>query len=130
VTERTARLAIAGLGALTIVAWFLPFLDVGFAVASGWDITTAPGVDWTIRFAFVALPLLGAALIVAGLARARAARLIAFGFGASVLGYIAVQLVRIFIATTGWGLWLTIACALGALAVAFFARKARVTAKR
>lgn len=117
--EKTARPLLAGFGALTIVAFFLPFVDVGGLVtASGWDVVTTDGIEWTTRIAFAALPLVGAGLIVAGLGRGTRARLLAFGFGAGVLGYLVVQTVRFFLATTGWGLWLTLVAAIGALVVA------------
>jgi hypothetical protein len=44
-------------------------------------------------------------------------------FGLGVLGYLGFQVIRAFFATTGFGLWITIAAAFIGLSAALVARK-------
>ncbi|HBQ19428.1 MAG: hypothetical protein RLO52_26185 [Sandaracinaceae bacterium] len=116
-TTQNGLLLTAGLAA--VVSFFLPFLDLGGLVsASGWEIMVAEHVPWTMRAALIALPLGGLAMLIAGATGSDKARLVGFGFGAGVFGYLGFQMVKVFFATTGMGLWLTLAAAVAALAVA------------
>jgi hypothetical protein len=115
---------LVGAGIAAVVAFFLPFLDIGGLVsASGWDVLTADGVEWTTRLVLLALPLGGLCLIAFGASGSKNARLAGFLFGGGVYGYLGYQLVRAFFATTGIGLWITLAAAAVALGSALFAKK-------
>lgn len=123
-TRKTANVVLVGAGIASVVAFFLPFLDLGGLVsASGWEILVGDHVPWMTRIAMLALPLGGLGLIVAGASGSKNARLAGFGFGAGVYGYMGFQMVRLFFATTGWGLWLTLAAALVALVAALGSKK-------
>lgn len=123
-TRKTANVVLVGAGIASVVAFFLPFLDLGGLVsASGWEILVGDHVPWMTRIAMLALPLGGLAVIVAGASGSKNARLAGFAFGAGVYGYMGFQMVRLFLATTGIGLWLTLAAALVALVAALAAKK-------
>ena len=99
-------------GLASIVAFFLPFLDVGgMFQASGWTIMWHDHMAWTTRLALLALPVGGAALIYAGATQSARSRLFGFLFGAAVYGYMIYILGRMFFATTGVGLWITLVAA-------------------
>lgn len=109
-------LVVTGIAA--VVAFFLPFLDLGgIASASGWEILVADHVELSMRVALLALPLGGLALIGAGATQSDKARWVGVAFGLGVFGYLGFQMVRVFVATTGWGLWITLAAAATALTV-------------
>lgn len=115
-TTKTASIVWVGTGIAAIVAFFLPFLDLGGPMAaSGWDILVADLAPWTTRAALLALPIGGLCLCVAGATGHARARFAGFLFGAGVFGYLGYSMVRLFLATTGVGLWLTLAAALVAL---------------
>ncbi|MCA9609990.1 MAG: hypothetical protein KC619_30550 [Myxococcales bacterium] len=116
--SKRASLVLVGAGIASVVAFFLPFLDLGgIASASGWEILVADHVELATRIALLALPIGGLALIGAGAAKSDKARFVGIAFGLGVYGFLGVQMIRIFVATTGVGLWLTLAAA----ATAFFA---------
>ena len=102
--ERTSGWWVGAIGAAVVVAFFLPFLDIGLVAASGWQMLTADHAPIEMRIALALLPLAGLGMIAAALAGPKAARWAGVAFGVSVFGYMAVQLVRAFFATTGWGL--------------------------
>jgi hypothetical protein len=117
-TVRTARMT-AMLGLAVVVAFFLPFLDLGGLIsASGWDIVTNEATPLGTRLLLSALPLLGLAMVGAGLAKSRASGLLCLLFGGGVLLYLAYLLFKFFLATTGLGLWITIGAAIIAVGVA------------
>ena len=118
-TAKSASVIWVGAGIASIVAFFLPFLDLGGPItASGWDILFAEHAPWSTRLALLALPLGGLSLCVAGATGSARARLAGFAFGAGVYGYLGYSMIRIFLATTGVGLWLTLAAAAAALIAA------------
>ncbi|MEC7520620.1 MAG: hypothetical protein VYE22_12175 [Myxococcota bacterium] len=118
-TRSTSNGLLAAAGLAAIVAFFLPFLDLGGLVsASGWQILIRDHVPWTLRAALVAVPLGGLAMLIAGATGSDRARWVGFGFGAGVFGYLGWQLVRAFFATTGLGLWITLTAAAVALVAA------------
>ena len=123
-TSKSASMVLVGAGIASVVAFFLPFLDLGgIASASGWEILVADHVEWATRIALLALPIGGLALIAAGATRSSKVRLVGIGFGLSVYGFLGVQMIRIFLATTGVGLWITLAAAAAALAAGVAAKK-------
>ncbi|HJL14206.1 MAG TPA: hypothetical protein RMH99_01050 [Sandaracinaceae bacterium LLY-WYZ-13_1] len=120
----TANGIFIGAGIAAVVAFFLPFLDLGGMVtASGWEILLAEHVSWTYRLVMLALPIGGLALIGAGATGSKSARVVGFSFGAGVFGYLGYQMVKVFFATTGFGLWLLLAAAGVALFAALAAKK-------
>lgn len=122
--RKTGNAVLVGAGIASVVAFFMPFLDLGgIATASGWEILVAEHAPWTYRLAMLALPLGGLALIAAGGAGRKKARLVGFGFGAGVYGYFGYQMVKIFFATTGVGLWILLAAAGAALFAALASKK-------
>jgi hypothetical protein len=122
-TRQSANKLLVGVGIAAVVAFFLPFIDFGGLIqASGFDVLVGDNVTWTVRLALLALPIGGLALIVAGATDSPKARLTALAFGGGVYGYLGFQLVRAFFATTGIGLWLTLAAAATALGVALFTK--------
>ena len=115
-TSKSSNKVLVGAGIAAVVAFFLPFLDLGgIASASGWEILVSDHVELSTRIALLALPLGGLALIGAGALGSSKSRLVGAAFGLGVFGYLGFQMVRLFVATTGWGLWLTLAA--GAVAV-------------
>lgn len=123
-SRQAANKALVATGVAAVVAFFLPFLDLGGLIqASGFDVLVGEGASWTLRLALLALPVGGVALIVAGATGSPKARLTALAFGGGVYGYLGFQLVRAFFATTGVGLWLTLLAAAAALGVALFTKK-------
>lgn len=123
-TNRKAELTVAGAGAVTIAAFFFPFLDLGGLIqASGWDVLTADGTALWTRLLLLGLPLGGLAMLVGGLSGKAGAKRAGVVFGLGVLGYLGFQVVRAFFATTGWGLWLTIGAAFVGLIAAAGIRK-------
>lgn len=124
--SKHARLALGLAGIASIVAFFLPFLDVGGLVsASGWSILVGDGVPWSLRLALLALPLGGLALVVTAASGHAKARWVGGLFGLGVYGYLGFQMVRLFLATTGIGLWITLAAAAVAVGAALFGGKRR-----
>lgn len=123
-TTKEANGTLVGVGIASVVAFFLPFLDVGGPfTASGWDILLAEHAPWSTRLALLALPIGGLSLCVAGATGSAKARLAGFLFGAGVYGYLGYTMVSLFIATTGVGLWLTLAAAAVAIYAAFAKKK-------
>lgn len=111
-TSKRANVVLVGAGIASVVAFFLPFLDLGgIASASGWEILVADHVELMTRIALLALPIGGLALIGAGAAKSDKARFVGIAFGLGVYGFLGVQMIRIFVATTGVGLWVTLAAA-------------------
>jgi hypothetical protein len=124
-TRKALGGVLALLGIATVVAFFLPFFDIGHGIsASGWDMLwNGRGLAWTWRLAMLGVPIGGLAMIGAGASGHKSARWIGAGFGVGVFGYMTVQLVRLFFATTGWGMWITLVVAAAAIGLAFFAKK-------
>lgn len=123
-SRKSANSVLVAVGIAAVVAFFLPFLDIGGLVqASGFDVLVGEGVPWTARLALLALPIGGLALIAAGATNSKKALLAGLAFGGGVYGYLAFQLVRAFFATTGIGLWITLLAAAIALAVPLFTQK-------
>lgn len=122
--RKHVNVALIGAGLASVVAFFLPFVDIGGLIqASGLDVLLSDGLDWTTRIALLALPLGGVALALAGLTDSRRGRLVGFAFGAGVYGYLGYHVVRAFLATTGVGLWITLAAAATALVVALVGKR-------
>lgn len=123
---KRANVALVVAGIASVVAFFLPFLDLGgIATASGWEILVADHVELTTRLALLALPIGGLALLGAAAAKSDKARLVGVAFGLGVYGFLGVQMVRLFLATTGVGLWVTLAAAATAFVAGVMGAKKR-----
>lgn len=106
------NLWITGAGLTLIVGFFLPFISLGpGAEATGWDIVRNGEGLGLARIAVFLVPFLGAALITAGLAGAKSARL-SLVTGLAILCYPAYEIASVFFAITGVGLWLVLAAGL------------------
>lgn len=71
VVMKQSRMWIAGAGFALVVAFFLPWFDLGMgraAQANGWDMVTASELSWLTRLAVGLTPILGLTLLMAGLA--------------------------------------------------------------
>jgi hypothetical protein len=121
--KKDIHFVMALTGAAMVVGFFLPFLDVGVAGASGWDIVRSDAFAWTTRLAVACLPLGGAALALAGLTRSDGARKISWTMGAGILGFLFFKLAWGFFKVTGTGLWMVIGAATIALLVGLGSRK-------
>lgn len=121
--QKSADAVLVGVGIAVVVAFFLPFLDVGGLIrASAFDVVVGDGVSLWTRFVLTLLPVGGLWLIVAG-ATGKNARLAGLAFGAGVYGYLGYQVVEAFFATTGVGLWITLIAAAVALVAALASKK-------
>jgi len=117
-SKTSTNALLLGVGVAAVAAFFMPFLDLGgIASASGWEIMVADPTPWFTRVIMGLVPLSGLALIAASATGAKQARWAGVGFGLAVFGYPGYTVVKLFAATTGLGLWLTLAAA----AVALFA---------
>lgn len=124
-SQKSSNAVLVGVGIAAIAAFFMPFLDLGGLVsASGWEILVADHVPWSTRLVLLALPVSGLALVGAGATGSKSARLLGVGFGLGVFGYLGYQMVKLFVATTGFGLWLTLIAAAVAI-VAGLATRSR-----
>jgi hypothetical protein len=117
-TRTTAHVWLALVGATAVIAFFLPFFDVGglFAV-TGLEIVMNGDISWFTRTLVALVPVGGITIFGAAVTGSRKARPIAGLFGLGVLGYLTYQAIKIFVATTGLGMWLVIAAALAAIVI-------------
>jgi hypothetical protein len=112
-----ANWVLVGAGVALVVGFFLPWLDAGglFGV-SGWDfVSEASGIDFLTKVILCLVPLMGAALAIAGLGGGKPAANTAMVAGASILGYTFYKVAWVFFKASGVGLWLVLGAALLAL---------------
>lgn len=121
--ERASGWWVGAIGVAVVVAFFLPFIDIGLVAVSGWEMLTANHGSLEMRIALGLLPIAGLGLIVSALAGPKAARFAGAAFGIGVFGYTALALVRAFFATSGYGLWITLAAAVAGLAAPLVIRR-------
>jgi hypothetical protein len=120
----TARVLLISAGLGFVIGFFMPWFTVGTAVSmSGLGLLLTQGevvelVTGPHRILLVAVPLLGAGLIVAGFVGHKSAIWLALVTGGLVILGGAYTLLRLFFDTTGTGMWLVVASALLSLAVA------------
>jgi hypothetical protein len=123
-SRKSANSVLVITGIAAVVAFFLPFIDLGGLIqASGWDLLTGDNVGLFNRLFMLALPVGGIAMIATGAMNHPNARWVGFAFGAGIYGYLGFQLVRTFLATTGIGLWVTLAAAAIAVGVALGSKR-------
>ncbi|MFI5307144.1 MAG: hypothetical protein ACHQ53_07325 [Polyangiales bacterium] len=117
-----ALLIAAGLG--LVIGFLLPWFSIGGAASiSGLGLLVMRGevvemMTGPHRVLLFAVPLLGAALLVAGFMGHRIALWIALSAGIVVIGGGVYTLIRLFFDATGMGMWIVVVSALLSLSVA------------
>ncbi|HTM20887.1 MAG TPA: hypothetical protein VL172_10275 [Kofleriaceae bacterium] len=114
-------IALTAAGVALVAGFFLPW----FGHASGWDLVRNDHIALLQRLLFALCPLLGAGLVASSIVGSRRTALIAVGAGLGVLGYTGYKVADVFLAITGWGLWVVLGGAALALVVGL-ARKSSV----
>jgi hypothetical protein len=113
---------VAGAGLL--LGFFLPWMTIGqTASVSGLGLLVTSGelvqlVTGPHRFLLFSVPVLGAALVVSAAMGRRVAAWIAVLAGAVILAGGLYTMIRLFLDTTGFGMWLVVGSSLVALVVA------------
>jgi len=112
-------------GAGLLVGFFLPWVKLGALVSvSGLGLVFAEGdvvsmISGSNRFLLFAIPLLAVALMVLGALGQKAASWVAAAGGVAILGYAVYTVLSLFLASTGFGMWLVAASTLVALSLGF-----------
>ncbi len=107
---------IAGAGVTLMVAFFLPWFDVGLGHgASGWDIARETQLASLTRLAVFLTPILGFFMLISGLAASKNAGVLSLATGGAILAFTAYKIVAAFVMVSGVGLWLVLGAALVAL---------------
>jgi hypothetical protein len=110
-------------GAFLLIGFFLPWFAAGAVLSiSGLGLVFASGdmvsmVSGTNRFMLIAVPVLGVLLLGGSILGHRVTRWLAVGGSGVLLLFGFFLLVRMFISTTGLGMWLVIVAALLALSI-------------
>ena len=118
-----AAFVLAGAGLL--VGFFLPWVKLGALVSvSGLGLVFAEGdvvsmISGSNRFLLFAIPLLAATLMVLGALGQKAASWVGAVGGVAILGYAVYTVLSVFLASTGFGMWLVAASTLVALSLGF-----------
>jgi hypothetical protein len=118
-----ARVLLGAAGAGLLLGFFLPWVTLGRAAAvSGFGLLLTQGelvelLTGPYRMLLLAVPLLGAGLCVGALTGHRVATWLALLTALLVLGGGLYTLVRLFLSSTGLGMWIVVGSALLALAV-------------
>jgi hypothetical protein len=124
---QSKQLPVIIVGAALVVGFFLPWIDVaGAGGLSGWDIARSGHFSLFTRLIVAIVPIGGTAMVLAGLAGARASG-VALGTGAAILGYTTYKVVYVFFKITGLGLWLVLAGAVAALVLGLAFRQRSAT---
>jgi hypothetical protein len=117
------RVLFGGCGAALLIGFFMPWFKVGALLSvSGLSLLVSSGemvglLSGSNRFLLVIVPLLGAALLGGSVLGSRATRLGAVaGAGLFLLGGLFLT-IRLFLSSTGTGMWLVVLSALLALSV-------------
>jgi hypothetical protein len=117
------RVLFGGCGAALLIGFFMPWFKIGaLLTVSGLSLLLSSGemvgmLSGSNRFMLVIVPLLGAALIGGTVLGNRATRFVAVaGSALFILGGMFITL-RLFLSTTGTGMWLVVLASLLALSV-------------
>ena len=113
-TRTRTGVLFAAAGAALVVGFFLPWVDLGVASASGWD-AARHGTGWTHHLLWLA-PLAGLGLLLSGASDDRRARSLGILTGALVLGWLALASGRDILGDLRWGGWLALIGAAGVVA--------------
>jgi hypothetical protein len=103
------------IGASLVAAFFLPWIDLGVASLSGFDLVRARHVELLTRILILGVPLTGLGLMAAAATGERRTRALAIVTGLGILGYTSFEVARSFLKITGYGLWIVLGCAVAAL---------------
>lgn len=121
------RALFGGCGAALLAGFFMPWFKVGaLLTVSGLSLLVSSGemvgmLSGTNRFMLVIVPLLGAVLLGGSILGNRLTRAIAVaGSALFLLGGLLIT-IRLFLSTTGTGMWMVLFAALLALAVGLVA---------
>jgi hypothetical protein len=121
--KKSGNVVLIGAGIALVVGFFLPWIDVGGIVGvSGWELLRTSEISLLTRLVFLAAPVGGVALILAGLGGGRAASNVAIGTGSVILGYTVYKVAYTFFKISGVGLWLVLAAGVIALIVGIATR--------
>jgi hypothetical protein len=116
--KKSGNIAVIGAGIALVVGFFLPWIDVGGVVGvSGWELFQTSEISLITRLVFLAAPIGGVALILAGLGGGRAASSAGIAVGSVVIGYTVYKVAYTFFKISGVGLWLVLGA--GVLALIF-----------
>lgn len=113
---------LAGVGLFS--GFFLPWVGLeGVVSVTGFSLMASEGQVVTLlsgpsRMILLAVPMLGVALMVGAMTGHRSSLWVGLLTGLLVVGYGLVTLIRLFVRTTGLGLWLVVGCAFLSLVVA------------
>jgi hypothetical protein len=108
------RIAYVLAGVTLVIAFFMPWVKAGSLLSSsGFGLLFVSGemvevVSGSYRFLLVLVPLFGALLVTGGVLAWRATQWLAVGGAAVILGFGFIQLVRVFLTSTGVGMWLVV----------------------
>jgi hypothetical protein len=110
--------ALTAVGIALVAGFFLPWIKLTWWDGiSGFDMVWHGEGDYLSRLALLCVPLMGAALIAAGVNRSRAAAGMGILSGLGILGYVIVKIAWGLLVTTGIGLWLVLGGAVAAAVV-------------
>jgi hypothetical protein len=121
------RALFGGCGAALLVGFFMPWFKLGaLLTVSGLTLLVSSGemvgmLSGSNRFLLVIVPLLGVVLLGGSILGTRVTRIIAVaGSGLFLLGGMFIT-IRLFLSTTGTGMWMVLFAALLALSVGLIA---------
>ena len=121
------RALFGGCGAALLVGFFMPWFKIGaLLTVSGLTLLVSSGemvgmLSGSNRFMLVIVPLLGAVLLGGSILGSRLTRIIAVaGSGLFLLGGFFIT-IRLFLSTTGTGMWMVLFAALLALSIGLIA---------
>jgi hypothetical protein len=117
------RVLLGGCGVALVGGFFMRWLTLGDMVSvSGFTLIVTEGemvslLSGSHRFLLFAVPVFGILLVVAGVFGHRFGLWVALVTGVTVLGFGAFTLIRLFVESTGAGLWIVVGASLLALAL-------------
>jgi hypothetical protein len=117
------RILLGACGVALIAGFFMRWLTLGDMVSvSGFSLIVTQGemvslLSGSHRFLLFAVPVFGILLVVAGAIGHRFGLWVALVTGVTVLGFGAFTLIRLFIESTGAGLWIVVGASLLALSL-------------
>ena len=118
--------AVALVGVALIAGFFLPWISLGLLGGiSGWDMVVHGDGEYLSRLALLGVPVLGGALLAAGLGKSRAAASLGVLGGVGILGYVAVKIAWGLLMGTGLGLWLVLGGAVAAIVIGARAQQSK-----
>ncbi len=118
-----ARVLLGAAGLGLVLGFFLPWVSIGGAAAiSGLGLLVTQGelvdlITGPYRILLFAVPLLGSGLLVGALSGHRITVWLALAAGIAVLSGGLYTVIRLFLSSTGLGMWVVVASALISLAV-------------